>query len=132
MTPRTSSVRRRRKQYMSIVIPTPFWQRSKAPLLKASTTPFVKSRLLIMIWRHFMLILMSRPKPRFSASTPRARMSCLLMMPLLTALMVTEGLLLKVKSNSLWTASVILMTFKWRRRKKKTPTFSSKDFFFLM
>ena len=43
---------------------------------------------------------------------------------------LSTTLLLKAKLNLLWIASVILMTFKWRRRNKKTPPFSNWLFFF--
>ena len=43
---------------------------------------------------------------------------------------LSTTLLLKAKLNLLWIASVILMTFKWRRRNKKTPPFSNSPFFF--
>ena len=46
VTPRTKSIRRRKRQYVSIVTPTPFWKNSEAPLLKAWTIAFVKSKLL--------------------------------------------------------------------------------------
>ena len=108
VTPRTNTVRRRKKRYMSTVTLTPFWQSWEAPLLKALTTAFVKSKLLFRTWTYPMSLLMPRPRPQCSLSTPRAQMNYLLMMPLSMTLVVMDRLLLKAKLNPSWTALIIL------------------------
>ena len=85
----------------------PFWQSSEAPLLKALTTPSVKSRLLILTWTCPMSISIPRTKPLFNLSIPRVLMSFLVMMPLPTTLMVTEEMLLRVKRNQMMIRPVL-------------------------
>ena len=77
-----------------------------------------------------MFPLMPRPRLQLNSSILRALMNCLLMMPLLTTLMVTEwSLLLKAKSKLKERRHVLLIGTRRSKRGMKKPLLFNSSFY---